>query len=86
MLLDLRRGTSYLCVGLALPALLSRHAKVVESALATGVCYSFLFAYARVFLYQEQEPIAEMIFSLITTIFLTFCVLDHVKLLSVQRQ
>lgn len=85
-LLGLFRGISYLCVGLALSALLRRHTWVVESVLIAGVCYSFLLAYARIFLYQEQEPIAEVIWRLTTTVFLTLYVFNHVKRLSVQRQ
>jgi hypothetical protein len=50
-------GITYLGVGLALPALLSRYTWLVESVLIAGLGYSFLFAHARIFLYQQQEPL-----------------------------
>jgi hypothetical protein len=73
-LLGLIRGISYLCVGLALSALLRRQTWVVESVLIGGMCYSFLLTYARIFLYQEKEPIAEAIWRLISAAFLTLYV------------
>lgn len=85
-LFGLFRGVSYLCVGLALPALLSRHTWVVESVLIAGVCYSFLLAYARIFLYEEKEPPAEAIWRLASAVFLTLYVFNHVKRLRVERQ
>jgi hypothetical protein len=82
-LIGLLRGISYLCVGLALSALLSRYAWLVESALIAGLCYSFLLAYARMFLYQQQERPAEVIWRLVSTAFLTLYVFKHVERLSV---
>ena len=54
-LMGLLLGLVYLCVGLALSVLLRRYIWLVESALIAGVCYSILLAYARIFLYQQQE-------------------------------
>lgn len=84
-LIGLARGVSYLCVGLALSALLNRYARLVESVLIAGLCYSFLLAYARMFLYQEQETLVEVISRLIPTVFLTLYVFNHVERLSVGR-
>ena len=88
-LLGLLRGISYLCVGLSLSALLRRYTRLVESVLIASVGYSFLFAYARIFLKfsnEEQEPLVGVISRLITTVFLTLYILNHVKRLSVRRQ
>ena len=85
-LFGLFRGISYLCAGLALSALLNRHTWVVESVLIAGMCYSFLLAYARIFLYEEKEPPAEAIWRLASAIFLTLYVFNHVRRLGVERQ
>ena len=83
-LLGLLKCIAYLCIGLVLSALLRRHARVIESVLIAGLGYSFLFAYARVFLFQEQEPPFEVILRLISSAFLTVYVFNHVERLSVQ--
>lgn len=85
-LLGLLRGISYLCVGLALPVLLSRHTWVVESVLVGGMGYSFLLAYARMFLFEEKEAPGEAIWRLIAAAFLTLYVFKHLKHLRGQRQ
>jgi hypothetical protein len=82
-LIGLLRGLAYLCVGLALSVLLRRHTWLVESTLIAGLCYSFLLAYARIFLYQQQERPAEVIWRLASTAFLTLYVFKHVERLSV---
>ena len=85
-LLGLLKGIAYLCVGLALSALLRRHTQVIESVLIAGLGYSFLLAYSRIFLFQEQEPPFEVILRLASSAFLTLYVFKHVKRLSVQQQ
>ena len=83
-LVGLIQGISYLCVGLTLSALLRRYTWLVESVLIAGLSYSFLLAYARIFLYQQQErPPAEVIWRLISAAFLTLYVFKHVERLSV---
>ncbi|HKV12346.1 MAG TPA: hypothetical protein VJ725_29645 [Thermoanaerobaculia bacterium] len=84
-LVGLVRGLSYLCVGSVLTALLKRHAWLVESVLVAGLGYSFLLAYARIFLYQKPEPPAEAIWRLMSASFLTLYVLNHVRRLSFWR-
>jgi hypothetical protein len=82
-LIGLLQGISYLCAGLALSVLLSRYTWLVELVLMAGLGYSFLFAYARIFLYQQQEPPAQVVLRLVSNAVLTLYVFKHIGRLSV---
>jgi hypothetical protein len=84
-LIGLTRGILYLCVGLALPAFLSRYVWLVNSLLVAGLCISFLNVFNRMLLDEARESPVGVVSRLITAVFLTMYVLNNVKRLAAVR-
>lgn len=85
-LMGLVRGIVYICVGIALRTLLNRFAWVVSWVLIAGLYYSFWFALTRASMGGSEGSAAEVSFRLLTAVFLTFYVMNHVKRLAAVKQ
>ena len=81
-LMGLVRGIVYVCVGLTLRTLLNRFAWVVSLSLVAGLYYSFWSALTRASTSGSGDSAAEVSLRLISAVFLTFYVLNHVKRLA----
>lgn len=80
-LIGLFLGISYVCVGLALRALLNRSAWLISSLLVAGLCYSFLTAFNRILIEDAQDPVG-VLSRLVSAVFLTLYVINNVRRLA----